>query len=557
MHVVGQYYKKTWLFVSLGIFSVVFVLLGLPFTRWGFLHDDFGVVYHALIAGGSNLKALFTEGSMTAVVQPSNYIIPEQSFFAVLYRPLVYLFLHVQMLVFGVNPYALLLVTIFFHALNAVLLFLFLLAFMPLLSACITALLFAFHLSYWDWMGWIAGQNQVVNFTLVICILMLVKRYVDDGRVCYLVPAWLLFTVSLFYREEALILPVWLLLSVPVYFIYQNKFISWHTVCKQLAIVTSGFWLATAFYFAMRMACFPLQATGAGIKGHVTIFGFLASLRYRFFDVVTFLSDIANIAWLPGGNRLLKGSLLGFFLLVLVWLFYKNKQKLLLLFCLLSMTMFMWPAVWRYYSSRFLYLGLPFLLVALVLMVTQYRYKNSESKQRWLKIHAGLGVLLIVLNTCLLVVHLKQRERELAVTAEAFSALAHDERIQGKALCFIGLPYETFVTGVAQAMWLQGLSPDIPVYYDNTSFVWRNKNFRPNDFKISRVPGGFRLISIASERAWFSFTNTCMPMGTKVVHAMVGEKITDMMYFMDLKYFGSDCVWITWDYGLHRFVLCL
>ncbi len=555
MHTNFYLTKKNTGLVAAGIFLAIFLLLGLPFTQWGFLHDDFGVIYHAWIAGGSKLKALFTEGSMTAVVQPSNYIVPEQSFFAVLYRPLVYIFLHAQMLIVGINPYALLLITIFFHALNTVLLFYLLLGLIHFWEALAVTLLFAFHLSYWDWMGWIAGQNQVVNVTLVLLMLMFIKNYLDDTkyRLLYLSSASVLYGISLFYREEALILPFWLLISIPVYLYYKKPTNTIKQIIRQIIKVTSVFWLVTGTYFLLRLLSFPLKSMGAGIKGHLNLSSFFYSLKDRFFDVVTFLSDIANLAWLPGGNRLLKGSLLALFLTIILWLFYKNKHKFIILFCCLSMIMFMWPAFWRYYSSRFLYLGLPFLLVALVLLVTRYRYTSDASKNRWLMISSFLCCMLTITNAALLFSHLKTREHQLHQINRAYAELAKNEIIKDKTLCFIGLPYDTFVTGVAQAMWLNGLPANIPVYYDNTTFVWRDHDTDKNNIRITPTDNGFRLTSLDHSQAWFACTNTCMPMGTKTVHQEVAGKIFDMSYHVDKKYTTDDTVWITWDYEQQKF----
>ncbi len=529
--------------VSLGIFIAIFITLGLPFTNWGFLHDDWGVIYHAKTMG-NDLLTLFTEGSMTKVTQPSNYLVPEQSFFAVLYRPFVYAFLHVQMLLFGVTPYALLLITIFFHALNAILLFMLLLSFITFWESFFATLLFAFHLSLWDWMGWIAGQNQVVNLTLVLGIVWLVKKYLDQNKSWYLLPTTLLYTISLFYREEALILPFWLIISIPLYL--KN-----HRI-KKIIITTSPLFIATISYFIVRLYNFPLKSTGAGIKGHLNFTSFLYSLKDRFFDLVTFLSDITNLAWLPGGNRLLKGSLIALLLSFALWLFYKNKNKLVILYCIISMFMFMWPAIWRYYSSRFLYMGLPFLVVAMVLLVTNYRYKNSESRTCWVKAAGIFCIALTLINSILLFTHFRHREHALHTVANAYKELIHNPAITGKTLCFIGLPYDTFVTGVAQAMWLNGFPANTPIYYDNATFIWGN-TIKQENISIKQTKDGFRLTSNNPDHAWFLITNSCMPMGEKIVRKEQWGRIIEFSYHVKPQYLTPEHLWVTWDYKNQRF----
>ncbi len=567
--------------VTIGIFLAIFLILGLPFKNWGFLHDDWGVIYHAKTTG-NKISTLFTEGSMTAVQQPNNYIIPEQSFFAVLYRPFVYLFLHIQMVLVGVNAYALMLITIFFHALNAVLLFFILLGFISFWESLFATLLFAFHLSMWDWMGWIAGQNQVVNLTLVLVITMLLKKYfatnsplisfetpyrlLRTNAGLYLISATLLYAFSLFYREEALIMPFWLMLSIP-FMVRDASLLTTNgnnkpfparlkerSISKDMSVTISSFLIATAGYFFVRSYNFPLKSTGAGIKGHLSITSFLYSLKNRFFDVVTLLTDIANLAWLPGGNRLLKGSLLALFLSFILWLFYKNKKKLIILYCITSMFMWMWPAVWRYYSSRFLYMGLPFLVVALVLLVTQYRYKSPKAKNRWVNVAGIFCIALTITNTMLLFTHFKYREKQLHTTANAFKDLIQNPALIGKKVCFIGLPYDTFVSSVAQAMWLNGIPADTPIYYDNTTFLW-GSNIQPADISIESTKDGFHLTSHNPDHAWFLITNSCLPMGTKSIEKEKMGKILELNYQIDKKYLTSEHVWITWDYEKQCFIV--
>ncbi len=77
--------KKGILLIAIGLLSVVFLLLGLAITEWGFLHDDYGTLWHsAQIASWHDFLNLFSGPGMLSVVQASNCIHPEQSFFAVI-----------------------------------------------------------------------------------------------------------------------------------------------------------------------------------------------------------------------------------------------------------------------------------------------------------------------------------------------------------------------------------------------------------------------------------------------------------------------------------------
>ena len=102
----------------IAIFFLVFILLGLVHSSWGFIHDDFGVLWHSKVNSWKDIFKFFYENSTLCVVQPSNYQIPPQSFFSVYYRPLSYVFYALQMYFFNFEPYGYFLVCIFIHALN-------------------------------------------------------------------------------------------------------------------------------------------------------------------------------------------------------------------------------------------------------------------------------------------------------------------------------------------------------------------------------------------------------------------------------------------------------
>lgn len=524
--------------ISIGLLIITMLILGIPFTQWGFLHDDWGIIYHARTTG-NHLATLFTEGSMTTVHQPVNYLIPEQSFLAVLYRPFVYLFLYLQMLAVGAAPYPLFLITIFFHGLNAALLFNLLCFWITLPQALCAALLFVSHLSLWDWMGWIAGQNQVVNLTLLLVIALLLQHDKTKESGWKPIMITLLFFVSLFYREEAIILPIWLLCCR-----------SWLTTRISTFL---GLTTATVIYLGTRLLFFPFKVAGTGVKGHILLSNFLYSLKNRFFDLVTLLADLTNLAWLPGGHRWLKGSLILLILTIACWLFVKNRKKGQFIKLGISSLLFMWPAVWRYYSSRFLYLSLPFVVVALVLLITEYQDIRKKTVMM-------LGILCVIIsagNFVLLHYHFRQREQELSVVNQAYKDLAQHSMINNKHICFIGIPYAWGVTGMAQAIWLNGVPTTQQIYYDNTTFVWSN-NITQASILIEPIEAGWKLSTKNPATGWFLITNQCMPMGQKQAIVYANNIITSMDYQIDRCYLSPEHIWITWDYANNRFKqICL
>ena len=129
--------------------------MGIPYTKWGFVSDDFGAILHSRIKNWQYFLNFFCENALLNITHPSNYIYPKFNYLSVLYRPLIFVFYFIQTLFFGINPYGYFLTSSFLHALNAVLVFNIFLYFFNYLWAFSGALFFAFHSSLVVWFGWI------------------------------------------------------------------------------------------------------------------------------------------------------------------------------------------------------------------------------------------------------------------------------------------------------------------------------------------------------------------------------------------------------------------
>ena len=245
------------LLAAIGIFTSIVVFLGISFTNWGFLHDDFGVIWHTRTSL-NNLFKIFTEPGMTSVFQPSNFHMPEQSFFAVLYRPFSCIFYGLQYNFFGFSAYGYFLTTIILHALNTVLLFFLLRHFVPLVPACLATLFFGFHISFWDWMGWISGQEHIINFTIILGVIYLLKYHLDTKKLIPLLVALLLFLISLFTRETAIFFPLWLPIAV---YIHQTYTTQQSNIFLDALKIACSFLFVSVFYLGIRLFFYPIKAT--------------------------------------------------------------------------------------------------------------------------------------------------------------------------------------------------------------------------------------------------------------------------------------------------------
>ncbi|MHA1693718.1 MAG: hypothetical protein ACTSUG_00535, partial [Candidatus Helarchaeota archaeon] len=230
------------------IFLLVFFILGIPFTKWSFWVDGPGLIWHSQINNWKDLFNFFIDGGMTTLYNPSNYVVPRQSFFTVRYVPFYYVFLAFQNLFFGFSAYGYFLITIFLHAINSVILFNVFYLFGNTSLAFMGGMYFAFHPSLCTWLGWIATQYYHLELLFLLLILIFLKKYLDTKNLFVYFFTCLLYLLCLFTKELLIVLPIWLLLAVYLYISYKdrvgNKF--GDKVLYSFK-VTLGFWFVCLF----------------------------------------------------------------------------------------------------------------------------------------------------------------------------------------------------------------------------------------------------------------------------------------------------------------------
>lgn len=540
----------------LSLFILVFVILvlGLPFYNWGFLHDDFGVVWHSKIKYWKDLLYFFNEPGMTSVVQPSNYNLPEQSFFVVYYRPVVYIVYAIQMFIFKFSAYGYFLTTIFLHALNSVLIFNIFTFFTNFTLAFWGAMFFAFHPSLSGWLGWIAGQAHVFNFLLILLVFLFLKKYLDTKKIYFYLISCFVFLISLFTRETAVILTVWFPFAIYLYVDYRGWRFKNHLRKIWYSLkITFVYWILTIFYFVVRISLYPIITHGK-LQIELNPMRFILSFKERFFHLVTLMSDLAGLSFLPPGSRLLKGTLIILIFGFLFVFFLRNTKKKYILFFLGSMLIFMWPAILRYYASRYLYKSL-FFYVLILLFFIQFSFLNkSFTSYKTKKIVLVFIYLLLTFNIILLFFSFKKREERLFKLNSAFSSLVSNKKVQNKALCFVGLPWSFFPTGVAQGVWINGISSDLPVYYDRRTWGFSNLPVFKNWLKIDVIKNGFRLRSLNSNDLHIAAGGQEeFAMGDLTINKRSDGKPIDVSLIFDKKYLKQDILFVSWDYEEFKF----
>lgn len=487
--------NKFSIIISCSLILLSILLLGLIYPNWYFFSDDFGLVWNAKIESLSELSKHFAAKGLHFHFQPSNYNIPEQTFFSQLYRPLLYIFYSIQYLLFGFSAYGFLIVSAFFHGINSALIFHILKRYTTQKIALFTSFYFAFHLSLIYWFGWITGQQHIINVTLTLVTIILFIRYKESRKsYFYFLSCFALFT-SLLIRETNIIIPFWLTYALFFQESYKKSFLLNIQNIPYYLLETAGFWIVTISVFVTRALLFPLKKTSGDLTTILSLSAFIKDTSGKFFHLVTFLTDIFNLAWMPGNIRLIKGSILAIMLLITFALFLISNKKKILYFLTISGIMFMWPAIVRFYTSRFLYISLPFFILGFIILLEPIIKRIKESNGRLVKRAMYLPAFLVLINAITLPNILKKRERELSGIQKVVSSLTtslFENHQLNQPLCFLGIPEDLFITGLAQAMYINGFPANQPIYYDKgTFFSWYRK--QKGSLSITKTNNTFTL----------------------------------------------------------------
>ncbi|MFA6263002.1 MAG: hypothetical protein WCW33_00170 [Candidatus Babeliales bacterium] len=441
------------LILSIMLFLLIFCILGIPFTHWGFKTDDWGNIYHCIIKSWSNLCAFFTEGNSEKVCIPCNVTPPDQAFFQGLYRPMSFVYYYLQYCIFGTTPYGFLLVSACFHALNAV-------AFFNLLSLCVTtstaflaAAYFGFHPSLWIWFGWTSAQTYFIELFVLFMLIYALLEYLRTQNFFFYLLGCLLYALNLLLKEQTIFLPLWLVGAFYMYQTTQDAAHSWKTKLHKALRLSSGFWLINLCYLTIRLYLYPLTAQTGTLTFQPTWQSFITRIASRFYDAVSYGNEFLGFSWLPLNHQVFKGLLIACACasLGIFCLHSPYKKYILFLFC--SIPLFSWPAILMHFQPRYIYMALPLLITSAALIIDRMR-------TRWMVI----CWIFVIWNAGFLVHHMAQREKTLHMITTAFKQLVATPVTRGRSLCFVDIPSHWFGQGTSQAVWMLRNDDSKPVF---------------------------------------------------------------------------------------------
>lgn len=560
-------HKQITLLVSFALFLFVFIVLGIPFTRWWFNGgDDFGGLLLAFMHDRwQDLLLFFRDGHINAQsMGPSNALVSSErpSFFGAYYRPFYCIFITMQYWLFGTNGYLFFLCNVFFHAINTTLIFVMAQYFTTLWPAIISALFFAFHPQVAYRFGAIVNLHYYVNVMLMLTSLLLFKQYLDLPKMRYAISAHLCFAIAVLTRESSIVFPGIIFLGT---YLYEHKnqapsiahFFKnfWHSFTR-----TAGFWGIAIAFLGLRLYLYPINFLAPVAKS--------VPLQAKLQELLLFIYDAFWLSWLPWGKPLLRGGLLLIICLMCIYFFVTNTKKFHIMCLALCAIAMMWPAYIGNYSPRYIYEALPFIVLIFVFLFHYRRYDRKILKPIGITLLSCAALLLMIFT----VTSFKHREAKMDVTARAIKALVNDPQTCGRVLCILSCPADG--QGDNPADIIRVLRKDIitPIYCDNTCALiqavshivtptkWYNKvseYYDQNYITITPVPGGFRYISHAPEKIHFFVSQEKPSLGKKTVNAKKHINNSDVMYdftvIINPEYMQTNPLFIAWDYEKKKY----
>lgn len=396
-------YKK--LFIGFSIFIFVFISFTFAIKGYGWCVDDLGVILNGLISDFSSFCRVFSE-DMRNYASTYNYNLPQPNFISGFLRPMEQVFFSITYHLFGTNILAFHLLQSFFHAANALLIFMLFCNWFSFSLASFGALLFAFYPNT-TWLTWICTlQHSLTLFFLLVAILLylpLVKRKAPFYTQPLFYLSGISFLFSLLSRETHIFLAPWAFLGV--FLFYTPTANTFFSRVVQSFSKTWIFFLATITYVCMRLHVFGLASLVRTARNVLIRFPFLA----KFFSVSPITSQIAaptttapeattvtpqvvkaitqsctpsrlsilqnkfflwvnTILNVQTNTLMQKAIVLSTIILLFTILFIAyRKQKSLLFFLLAGIPLFIWPCILVYPASRYMNTTYPYLIFIVLL----------------------------------------------------------------------------------------------------------------------------------------------------------------------------------------------
>lgn len=597
--------KKT--IIAIAILLFVFIAFATTMRGAWFINDDLGVIINGYVSSFKDLTKVFSE-DMRNYATTYNYNLPVPNIISGFLRPMQQLFFSAVYKLFGTTYNAFALLQAFFHALNAMLIFIFFVFWMPIGFATFGALLFAFFPNM-GWLTWICTlQHSLALFFLLLALI----SYVQKGRILFYLSGFF-FLLSLLSRESYIFLAPWALLGMSL--MSNQKTIP--AKLKEGFLETWIFLVASLIYFAMRVHAFGFASLARTGKNVILRFPFLAkfcnltteqnlmpsacthpiiSITTNTTSQASFtsyisakLSNLSNIffRWTDvlfntSSNSLpqkLATVLLVIFLITFLILAYRKHKKLALFF-MAGIPVFVWPCILIYPAVRYMHQAYPFFIFIIIFGAYSF-YKNE--KKNYVKTTV-LSIMFLILNIAIIKgfnsnIHYRKPNSTLNKPNNPYVNFFKDNLVApGSNLIFISTLDESDLEQMLQATsndFTLKVAHIVISKLASKGQHWFNEDYRTVGvpYKTKPITNGYRFISgdkyhcgwifhayqpvrwSEKERAYVRAAEHFdenvwydFSMGKFFIHEMVNNRyVTDVSFVFDKKWITPHTQFVAWD----------
>ncbi len=453
---------------ALLLFTLVFLIIGAPWASWWFYEsDEFDTLFRAFNTQNiQNLTNFFCFSDIRNTSPDNTHF--GGNFFDTFHRPLVLIIDFIRYHFFCLSGLGYHLSNVFFHAINAAIIFFVTATYAPIITALFAGSFFAFHPQIAYSFGRIDCLQYSLNLTLILFMLIFFKRYLDSNSNKDYFITCLLFITSLLLRETAVVMPLILTMGAMVYLPLKSFETSAFAKATVRLLRPSGaalhttraLWAILFSFLTLRLYLYPISSSSSPIPWLARETTIAKKLYFLYSTTAAIISDFLSLSWFNPDTSGLKTGIVITVLSFFIILFFYNKHKFALLFCLLSTLLILWPAfLTGGYHPRYLYEAMPFVIMFYVIIFNGYNRQIRRTATTFFGLLLTFYLLLTI--ECFAI-----KRKNLSIVEWAFNHLVQNHDIKKNPIIFIGTPTKPFGTGLPNLMRIVQSTNPHPIYFD-------------------------------------------------------------------------------------------
>ncbi len=420
-------------FLATVLFFVTLFIFSYSEKDFRFFDDDYGAVYVGKIKQTSDLKSFFTcENQNESSILPTNQKLHfKQNPVLATFRPLV-LCWYALVLKFldPLKPRVFFYLSIFLHAIAGAFFFTLLAAYFPLIESFLASSVFLFFPGTARFIGRFVIQGYSLSVILFLLSLFLLRLYLKSRSNFLLISSYLLFLATLLFHEINLGLIAGYGAMIYLDADRQKKGIS-----REDVFVWLGYVATILFYMFWRKHVFCFN------QGFF-LAEFINKLPYRFYNLVTLVTDLLGLSWLGTGYKIWKLAAIFFAGLLTAFVFYfSNFWVFFSSSAVIGVSI--WASILSGHQLRFLYFCFPVVLTS-VLFICE-NITSEYAKNIFKNMFFCWGLFLIFTGARSIFVDLTILQNKFLLTDDAYKSFVKNyPDLQSRQICFVALPFYYF-----------------------------------------------------------------------------------------------------------------